>query len=138
MLNQCNFIGNLGKDPEIRVMPNGKKVANFSIAITEKYKKQSGEVVETTEWTDLTAFDSLAGIVEQYVKKGSKVFITAKKKTQTWDSPEGVKKYKVVFNVEKMIMLDSKKSENSGNNPGYSAPANTDYPDSQGQDDLPF
>ena len=71
-LNQCNFIGRLGADPEIRYMPNGDPVANFSIAVGEKWTdKQTGEAKENTEWVRIVAFRKLAEIIAEYLQKGS-------------------------------------------------------------------
>jgi single-strand DNA-binding protein len=141
MLNQCNFIGNVGKPPEIKVMSNGKKVANFSIAVSEKWKdKTSGEVKENTEWIDLKAFEPLSNIVEKYISKGSKIHVSCKVKTESWDAPDGSgKRSKKVFVVGKLIMLDGKKEAGAGSN---SDNANSEYSaDSdyvENQDDLPF
>ncbi len=87
MLNQAQIIGNLGKDPEIRYMPNGNAVASFSIATTEKWKdKNTGEAKEQTEWHRISAFDKLAEIIGQYVKKGSLIYICGKIKTRKYAS----------------------------------------------------
>lgn len=97
-LNQVMLIGNVGKDPEIRTLQNGGKVASFSIATSEQWRdKQSGERVEKTEWHNVVVFpppnsDGLVGIVEQYVRKGSKVFVQGKMQTRSWEK-DGVKRY---------------------------------------------
>ena len=74
-VNKWHGIGNLGKDPEMRFMPDGKAVANISIAITEKYKDKSGEQKEVTEWVNVAFFGKLAEIVGQYLHKGSQVYV---------------------------------------------------------------
>jgi single-strand DNA-binding protein len=141
MLNQCNFIGNVGKPPEIKVMTNGKKVANFSVAVSEKWKdKTSGEVKENTEWIDLKAFEPLSNIVEKYINKGSKLHVSCKVKTESWDAPDGSgKRSKKVFVVGNLIMLDGKKEAGASSN---SDSANSEYGADSGhvenEDDLPF
>lgn len=76
MLNQCQFIGHLGADPEIRSMQSGDKVANLRLAVSERWKdKATGERKEKTEWVSLTIWGPLAGIAEQYLHKGSKIFV---------------------------------------------------------------
>lgn len=87
MLNRVQIIGNLGKDPEIRSFPNGGRVANFSVAVNEKWKdKASGEQKERTEWVPIIVMnDHLVGIVEKYLRKGSKVMIEGKYETRKYE-----------------------------------------------------
>lgn len=86
-MNKAQVIGNLGRDPEIRTMPSGDKVASFSVATSERWKdKVSGERKERTEWHNITVFNqNLIGVVEQYVKKGTKVYIEGQIETRKWD-----------------------------------------------------
>lgn len=107
-LNKCMFIGRLGNDPEVRYMPNGNAVASFSIACGEKWKDQQGQVQERTEWVNCTAFGKLAEIVGEYLRKGSKVFIEGKMKTEKYTDNNGVEKYSTKIIVNNMQMLDSK------------------------------
>jgi len=93
MLNQCSFIGNLGADPEIRSMQNGDKVANFRIAVTEKWKDKDGNQKESTEWVSVVVWGGLTRVVEQYLRKGSKVYIQGKMKTRKWQDQSGADKY---------------------------------------------
>jgi len=112
MLNKCTFIGNLGKDPEIRFTNDGKAIANLSIACGERYKDKNGEQQEKTEWVNITAFGKLAEIIQSYVKKGSKIYIEGKMRTRKWTDKEGNDKYTTEIVLDgfdgKMIMLDSK------------------------------
>jgi single-strand DNA-binding protein len=136
MLNQCNFIGNVGRDPEVRVLQNGKKVANMSLAIAEKWKdKSTGALKENTEWIDLKAFDHLAQIFENFVRKGSKIFVSCKSKTESWDSPDGRKSKKVfvVDNLEMLGVKEEKRAETEASYDGNSG-EEIEHP----QDDLPF
>lgn len=99
-LNRCTFIGNLGRDPEIRTTNSGTKIANFSIACSETWRdRNSGEKKERTEWINVVVFgpnsgdsDGLVGVIEQYVKKGSKIYVEGQWKTREWEK-DGVKRY---------------------------------------------
>lgn len=108
-LNSCNFIGNLGKDVEIRATQSGKSVANFSIAVSDGYKdKQTGEQVDQTEWVRCVAFDKLADICGQYLQKGSKVFVSGRMKTRKWNDSTGRDCYTTEVAIENMQMLDGR------------------------------
>lgn len=108
-LNKCLFIGNVGKDPDIRHMPSGDAIASFSIAVTEKWKeKGTGEAREATEWVRVSAFGKLAGIIEQYVKKGQSVYIEGKMKTREYTDRDGVKKYSTEIVADTLQMLGGK------------------------------
>ncbi len=93
-LNKCQFIGNLGKDPEVRHLNNGDQVVSFSIACSESWRdKNSGERKEKTDWVNIVVFNEGIGrIVEQYCKKGSKVYVEGSMQTRMWEK-EGVKHY---------------------------------------------
>lgn len=120
--NHCTFIGNLGRDPEIRHMPNGEAVANFSIACSETWKdKNSGEKKEATEWIPIVIYGRLAEIAGQYLKKGSSVLITGKFKTRKWqDKTTGADRYTTEIIASEMKMLGGR-PEGAGQ--GGSAPA---------------
>jgi single-strand DNA-binding protein len=106
-VNKAIILGNVGTDPEIRSMPNGNKVASFSVATSEKWKdKNTGEQQEATEWHRITIFGRLAEIVEQYVKKGSKLYLEGKIKTDKYEK-EGVTHYSTSVVANQMQMLDS-------------------------------
>lgn len=108
-LNQCNFIGRLGNEPETRFTQSGKAVTNISIAISEKYKdKNTGQQVEKTEWVKIAAFDKLAEIMQKYLKKGSSVYISGKMKTSKYQAPDGSDRYSTEIVANQMQMLDSK------------------------------
>ena len=81
-LNQCQFIGRLGKDPETRYVPSGEAICNFSIAVGAQWKNKAGEKQEATEWVNITAFGKLAEICVEYLKKGSQVYINGRMKTE--------------------------------------------------------
>lgn len=93
-LNQCQFIGRLGKDPEIKTMQSGDKVANLSIAVSERWKdKSSGERKERTTWVPIVIWGPLAGIAEQYLRKGSNVFVSGKFTVRKWQDQGGTDRY---------------------------------------------
>jgi len=110
-LNKVMLIGHVGKDPEIRMIPSGKSVANFSIATTEKYTDKSGQKVETTEWCNIVIWEPLSKIVEQYVKKGNLLYLEGKIKTRTWDDPDGKKCYATDIVCHSMQMLGGRDQE---------------------------
>ncbi len=110
-LNKSQIIGNLGRDPETRTLTGGGMVCTISIGTDEGYKdKNTGERVERTEWHRVEAFGKLAEIMAEYLKKGSKVYIEGKSRTDEYEK-DGVKKYthKVIADV--MTMLDGKKAD---------------------------
>jgi single-strand DNA-binding protein len=101
-------VGNLGKDPEIRFLPGGQSVVNFSIATSRRWKdKDTGEKKEDTEWHNCEAWGKLAEIISGYLKKGSKIYIEGRLKTTPYEK-DGHKFYPTKIIVEEMEMLDSK------------------------------
>lgn len=112
MLNKVTLIGNLGKDPDSKTLPNGEMLCSFSIATSEKYTDKQGNKVETTEWHNVVVWRKLAEIAAKYLKKGSKVYIEGKLKTRSWEK-DGEKKYATDIVAESFIMLDGAKTENA-------------------------
>ncbi len=105
-INKVILVGNLGKDPETRYMPNGKAVTNFSIATSESWKdKQTGEQREQTEWHNIVMYDRLAEIAAEYLKKGSQVYVEGKLRTRKWQDKEGQDRYTTEINANEMQML---------------------------------
>ncbi len=120
-LNKVMMIGNLGRDPEVR-MAGESKVANFSIAVTERYKGRDGNQQEKTEWVNIVFWGRQAEICEQYLKKGSSIYIEGKLETRSWDDKTtGEKKYRTEVRGLVMQMLGGKGEAPSGG--GFSAPA---------------
>ena len=108
-VNKVIIVGNLGKDPEMRYMPNGTAVASFSVATSESWKDQQGQQQEKTEWHNIIMFKRLAEIAGEYLKKGSKVYLEGKLTTSKWqDAATGQDRYKTEINCSQMQMLDSK------------------------------
>lgn len=110
-VNKVILIGTLGKDPEVRYMPNGNAVANVSLATSETWKdKNTGEMQEKTEWHRVVFFRRLAEVVGEYMKKGSKMYIEGKLQTRKWEDKDGNNRYITEIVADQMQMLDSKKS----------------------------
>lgn len=120
MLNQVQLIGNLGRDPEVRSMSNGDKVCNMRVATSEHWRdKQTGERKERTEWHSVVIFGALAGVAEQYLRKGSKVFVQGQLKTRKWQNQDGKDQYttEVVlqgFSAVLTMLGDPPGSQNDG------------------------
>ena len=113
-INKVILIGNLGNDPEVRYTPSGTAVANVTIATNESWKdRNTGERQERTEWHRVVFFSRLAEIVEQYLKKGSKVFVEGRLQTRSWEQ-DGVKRYATEIIANEMQMLDSRGDAGSG------------------------
>ena len=129
MLNRCDFIGRLGRDPETRYTQSGKAVASFSIACSEK---RGGE--ESTEWVNVVAWEKLAEICGQYLAKGSLVFISGRMQTRKWQDKEGGTRYTTEIIARDMQMLSPKGGQNSGDGQGGSG----HEPPPTGDDSVPF
>ena len=108
-VNKVILIGNLGKDPEIRYLPSGDAVANFSVATSENWTdKASGEKKEQTEWHRVAFFGRTAEVIGQYVKKGSKIYVEGRLQTRKWDDKDGQDRYTTEVRGDVMRMLDRK------------------------------
>lgn len=146
-LNQCSFIGNLGKDPEIKSMQSGDKVANFSVACSETWKdKATGEKKERTDWIPVVVWGPLAGVVERFLRKGSKVFVQGKFKTRKWQDQSGNDRYSTEIVLQGpgcvLTMLDGAKQgegQSSRREPDGSrgSPPQNSFSDDL-DDDIPF
>lgn len=108
-INQCNFIGRLGRDPETRYMPNGDACTNFSIAVGSSWTdKASGDKKEDVEWVRCVAWRKLGEICGEYLKKGSQVFVSGRMKTRKWQDKSGQDRYTTEIILEQMQMLGPK------------------------------
>ncbi len=113
-VNKVILIGNLGRDPEIRYTPDGVAIANVTVATTDYWNdRNTGERQERTEWHRVVFFRRLAEIVEQYLKKGSKIYVEGRLQTRSWEQ-EGVKRYTTEVIANEMTMLDSRGDAGSG------------------------
>lgn len=109
-LNKVLLIGNLGKDPEMRAMPNGDAVATFSIATTDTWKDKQGQKQGKTEWHNITMFRGLAEIAGKYLKKGSSVYIEGRLQTRKWQDKTGADRYTTEIIADQMQMLGGKQA----------------------------
>ena len=123
-VNKVILVGNLGNDPEVRYMPNGNAVANLSLATSESWKDQQGQVQERTEWHRLTMYRRLAEIAGEYLKKGSQIYVEGKLQTRKWQDQQGQDKYTTEIIVDQMQMLGGRGGEGGGGNGGYQRPHN--------------
>ena len=152
-VNKVILVGNVGNDPEVRAFGNGGKVANISLATSENWRdKQTGERREKTEWHRVAIFgEGLVGVVERYVKKGSKLYIEGKLQTRKWQDRDGNDKYTTELVLQgpgsNMTMLDSRNSDggggggyNQGGGGGSRSAGNMDGPkqDFDLDDEIPF
>jgi single-strand DNA-binding protein len=119
-VNKVILIGNLGKDPEVKYTPGGMPIAKFSLATNERFKDKEGQWQDRTEWHNIVAFQRLAEIVGEYVKKGGKLYIEGSLRTSSWDDKEtGQKKYKTEIIANDLVLL-SGRGEGGGDSGGSS------------------
>lgn len=154
-VNKVILIGNLGADPVIKVFDDSNKLARISVATSESYKNRMGETVENTEWHNVILRGGLAGVAEQYLKKGDKVYIEGQIRTRKWTDNEGKDQYSTEVVAREMTMLGgAPKNAQSGS--AYNAPSASQNPQAaaspspsapiepnhsemdNGHDDLPF
>jgi single-strand DNA-binding protein len=153
-VNKVILLGNLGSDPEVRFMPNGEAVCNFSIATTESWKDKAGEKKEKTDWHNIVMYRKLAEIAGEYLKKGRPVYIEGRIQTRKWQTKEGQDRYTTEIIAANMQMLGGKDSasttrsndqEFNQTNPSKEkseSPAPTSTPAASSldefEDDIPF
>lgn len=157
-VNKVILMGNLGRDPEVRFMPNGDAVCNFSIATTDSWKDKAGERQEKTEWHNIVMYRRLAEIAGEYLKKGRPVYLEGRLQTRKWQTKEGQDRYTTEIIADSMQMLGGRdstsgsagSSQSQGNDnfdqtPQRNAPAspNTSNTNSASsfdefEDDIPF
>lgn len=119
-VNKVILVGNLGNDPEVRYMPNGNAVANLSLATSESWKDQQGQVQERTEWHRLTMYRRLAEIAGEYLKKGSQIYVEGKLQTRKWQDQQGQDRYTTEIICDQMQMLGGRMDgQQQGGGGGY-------------------
>jgi len=137
-VNKVILLGNVGKDPEIKVLPSGQPVANFSIATSERFKDQQGNWSDRTEWHNLTAYGKLAEIVRDYVKKGNKLYAEGRLTTRSWDDKDSGKKvYRTEIVVGDISLLSGRGEDGGSSAGGYSQRATGSSSNSAGFDQRP-
>jgi single-strand DNA-binding protein len=139
-INKCIFIGNITKDVEVKYMPSGVAMASITVACGDSYKdKNTGEVVDKTEFVRVTLFKRMAEIAGEYLRKGSKVYIEGRLQTRKWQDKDGADRYATEIVANDLQMLDSK---GAGDNQAKSetAPAANEAPKGMAdfEDDIPF
>jgi single-strand DNA-binding protein len=147
-INKVILVGNLGADPELRYTGSGTAVANLSVATNESYKDRDGNLVDRTEWHRVVAWDKLAEICGEYLKKGSQVYFEGSLQTRSYEDKDGVTKYTTEIKAREMLMLGGRADENgfSGRSqPAQQRPQQKQQPQMQEEfdtfepdDDLPF
>ena len=154
-LNKVTLIGNLGKDPEVKYTPQGKPVAKFSLATNERYKDKDGQWQDRTEWHNIVLWERLAEIAGEYLKKGGKVYIEGRIRTDSWDDKQtGQKKYMTNIIGNEIILLSGRgeagggeggsraASASAGNSFDQSAPPEAEHAPVGGSpitdEDIPF
>ena len=138
-VNKVIIVGNLGKDPEIRYMPNGAAMANVTVATSEKWKdKNTGEMKQLTEWHRIVFYRGLAEVVGKYLKKGSKIYAEGRLQTRKWQGQNGQDQYTTEIIANEMQMLDSRRdapAPQQQSNP-QQGPVQASPPDFD--EDIPF
>jgi single-strand DNA-binding protein len=153
-VNKVILIGNVGKDPDVRYFDNGNAVVNFSLATTERgYTAANGtQVPDRTEWHNIVCWRGLAKIAEQFVKKGTQLYIEGKIRTRSYDDQQGIKRYVVEIYADNMELLGRRGDSSSSPNAEYNTPAagqtrptlstppaeSTPFAAADESDDLPF
>lgn len=140
MFNQCQFIGNLGAEPEIKAFQSGGRIANLRLAVSESWKdKDTGERKERTEWVSVVLnSDGLVNLADRYLRKGTKVFVSGKMRTRKWQDSSGNDRYSteiVVGGFDGKLVMLSGKPEGENQFPKMDEPQN---PFNDLDDDLPW
>ena len=149
-VNKVILVGNLGADPEVKYLEGDNVVAKLRLATTESYKDKTGNRVEQTEWHDLEIWGSLAKVAEQYLKKGSQLYVEGKIKTDSWQDEQGQNRYRTKIRVINFTMLGGKPEgaaapstpssapQQARSTSPAPAPSGPDMVMDDGDDDLPF
>ena len=137
-VNKVIVVGNLGRDPETRYMPNGEAVTNIAVATTESWKdKATGEKKEQTEWHRITFYRKLAEIAGQYLSKGSSVYVEGKLQTRKWQDKDGIERYTTEIIADSLQMLGGgPKKQGEGDSENVKAKQAPNF--SEMDADIPF
>ncbi|BFN38377.1 single-stranded DNA-binding protein [Fidelibacter multiformis] len=151
-MNKVIIIGNLGRDPERRALPDGRAISNISVATTESYRdSSSGEIKEITEWHRCVAFGKTADYINQYVTKGRKVYVEGRIRTRKWQDKDGNDRYTTEILVDILILLDRRGAGQDEDDSGSASDVSIQYDENENtssntgtsenlpqDDDLPF
>jgi len=146
-INKVILVGNVGKDPEVKHLESNVSVANFTLATSENYTNKSGEKVTTTEWHNIVCWRGLASIAENYIRKGSQIYVDGKIRTRSYDAPDGSKRYITEILADTIQLLGKKNDGASSEGAKGTQQAGVSEPfgepnsygnDNKEGDDLPF
>lgn len=146
-INKVILVGNVGKDPEVKHLESNVSVANFTLATSENYTNKAGEKVTTTEWHNIVCWRGLATIAENYIHKGSQIYVDGKIRTRSYDAQDGSKKYITEIYADTIQLLGKKGESTSAEGAKGAHPAGVSEPyndagsyknDDKEGDDLPF
>ena len=157
-LNKAMLIGNVGQDPEIRTIPSGARVAQFSVATSRRWNDKSGQQQEKTEWHRIVAWERLVEVIERFVKKGDRIYVEGEIEYRQYQDKDGVTKYTTEIRAREVVLLGSRGDGGGGGDwdrgsrpaasgaragGGGGAAKGSDYDDYQAppledEDDLPF
>ncbi len=136
-VNKVILMGNLGKDPEIRTLESGAKVARISLATNEYFKNKNGEVIERTEWHFIVLWHRKAELAEKFLKRGSPLYVEGRLQTRNWEDKDGVKRYTTEIVADVVNLVGGKQPTNGPLGPDNPPdPGNGEIPPEE--DDLPF
>lgn len=141
--NQCTFVGNLGRDPEMKFLPNGNAICNFSLGVSEKWKTKDGDQKEHTEWVRCTVYGKLAEVCGKYLTKGKQALVQGRMQTRKWTDKEGNDRYTTEIIVDTMKMLGGRPDGSRENSGGWDDAKREAQRPQQKQDesfdeDIPF
>lgn len=141
-LNKVILIGNVGKDPDVRYTGKGDPVATFPLATSEVWRDKDSHIQERTDWHNIVAWRKLAEIIQELVKKGSRLFIEGRIQTRSYEDKTGEKRYITEIVAENMLILDGRSnrppSHANGDDDHSSLDTGSSYEVLPGDDDLPF
>lgn len=138
MVNRVILVGRLGKDPEVRHLDSGATMAKFSVATNEVYRDKSGEKVEKTDWHNVVVWRKQAEIAEQYLRKGSMIYLEGKLKSRSYEDKDGNTKYITEVVADQFTMLGGRRDESIGAEDHSAMPEPNNVADDDATDDLPF
>lgn len=144
-VNKVILVGNLGRDPEVRALESGRKVAKFPLATTETYRDRNGERQEITEWHNIVFWGPIAEVIERYLKKGNQIYVEGSLRTRSYEDKDGITKYITEVNGQNMTMLGGPRNSDGSNTAGSSSSVQDASSDNVAaveqedtEDDLPF
>jgi single-strand DNA-binding protein len=137
-INEVTVCGNLTRDPEIKALPSGVTVANFSVATNRKYKDRDGKTVEEVEYHNVVFFAKRAEVIGQYFSKGDNIYVRGRLVTRSWDK-DGVKMYRTEIMGEDFKFGTTKKKEGSSDRSTHASSEPLEYPEEEiNPEDIPF